>query len=99
MSTSYEPSFITGNDRCMLRARIHIIPAVERRALNVSYQGKGPMEFEEPEMQRQVGTTDRTMTTSIEEDYQNFIGKLLQWSKTTEHAQLRRLDPRVSEMT
>ncbi|VDP34108.1 unnamed protein product [Soboliphyme baturini] len=80
----------------MFRARIHIIPAVERRALYESHQGTGSTEMDEPEMERQVGTTDLTMTASIEQKYQNFTEKHLRCSKRPEHA---RLNSTVSEVT
>lgn len=96
---SVVPSFNTGSDHRMLRARIHIIPAVERRVLQVTSQRGRPKEIDEEEMQRQVELTDWTMGEELDEDYHHLTEKILQCAKKAQCQRPRQLDSRISEAT
>ena len=96
---SVVPSFNTGSDHRMLRARIRIITTVERRALYMSSQRKRPMEVDEVEMERQVHSLDWSMASNIEEDYQDFTEKLLHCARAAKDPRSREVDSRISEST
>lgn len=65
--------------QAIMRARIYIISAVEKSALNVS--SRRNMKIYEKELLQQVEASDRRMAVDIKEDYQCFAEKLFQCVK------------------
>lgn len=95
---SVVPYFSSRSDYHIFRERIHIIPALEKRVLNMSNRRKRSTKIDE-ELLLQVEATDWRMAANIKEDNQCFTEKVLQYAKKPEHAQPSRIDSWFFEAT
>lgn len=85
-NVSAVPSFNTGIDHSMLRARIHIIPVV-KRVLKVSSWRKRPTKTGETELLQQFKATDWAMAADIEEVTSTSLISYFSARKIAERAQ------------
>lgn len=77
-------SFNTGSDHELWK-RIHIIPVVSMKVLNVSVRRSRPMQTDERKMLRQDEATNWTVVADTEEDYGSFAEKMLQYGESKVH--------------